>query len=98
MQPLTDRQEMILQFIRDSIRERGYPPTLREIGAKMGIRSTNGVSDHLRALERKGYLRREDMKSRALRPVDHAGVRGGGAHDGAGVDPANDTTIEVPLV
>ena len=68
--PLTERQEMILQFIRTSIRERGYPPTLREIGAKMGIKSTNGVSDHLRALERKGYLRREDMKSRALRPVD----------------------------
>lgn len=70
MQPLTERQEMILKFIRESIRERGYPPTLREIGAYMGIRSTNGVSDHLRALERKGYLRREDMKSRALRPVD----------------------------
>jgi len=47
---------------------RGYPPTLREIGAHMGIRSTNGVNDHLRALERKGYLTREDMKSRALRP------------------------------
>jgi repressor LexA len=71
--PLTERQEMILQFIRSSIRERGYPPTLREIGAKMGIKSTNGVSDHLRALERKGYLRREDMKSRALRPVDDDG-------------------------
>ena len=69
MQPLTDRQEMILQFIRRSIRERGYPPTLREIGARMGIRSTNGVNDHLRALERKGYLTREDMKSRALRPA-----------------------------
>jgi len=41
---------------------------LREIGARMGIRSTNGVNDHLRALERKGYLTREDMKSRALRP------------------------------
>jgi len=69
-QPLTERQELILRFIRESIRARGYPPTLREIGSKMGISSTNGVSDHLRALERKGYLRREDMKSRALRPVD----------------------------
>ncbi len=70
MQGLTDRQQQVLHYIRQSIHERGYPPTLREIGAHMGIRSTNGVNDHLRALERKGYLTREDMKSRALRPVD----------------------------
>lgn len=66
---LTKRQAQTLDFIRLSIEERGYPPTLREIGESMGIRSTNGVNDHLRALERKGYLRREDMKSRALRLV-----------------------------
>jgi repressor LexA len=70
VQGLTDRQQQVLLYIRQSIHERGYPPTLREIGAHMGIRSTNGVNDHLRALERKGYLTREDMKSRALRPVD----------------------------
>lgn len=68
MQGLTQRQQQVLDFIRESITQRGYPPTLREIGAHMGIRSTNGVNDHLRALERKGYLTREDMKSRALRP------------------------------
>jgi repressor LexA len=66
---LTQRQQMVLDYIRQSITDRGYPPTLREIGARMGIRSTNGVNDHLRALERKGYLTREDMKSRALRPI-----------------------------
>ena len=70
MQGLTKRQEQTLDFIRKSIGERGYPPTLREIGEYMGIRSTNGVNDHLRALERKGYLRREDMKSRALKLVE----------------------------
>ena len=70
MQGLTDRQQQVLEYIRSSITQRGYPPTLREIGAHMGIRSTNGVNDHLRALERKGYLTREDMKSRALRPCD----------------------------
>lgn len=70
MQGLTARQEQVLRYIRHSIRDRGYPPTLREIGAHMGIKSTNGVNDHLRALERKGYLTREDMKSRALRPKD----------------------------
>lgn len=70
MQGLTKRQSQTLDFIRHSIEERGYPPTLREIGEFMGIRSTNGVNDHLRALERKGYLKREDMKSRALKLVD----------------------------
>lgn len=70
MQGLTKRQAQTLEYIRQSIEERGYPPTLREIGEYMGIRSTNGVNDHLRALERKGYLRREDMKSRALRLVN----------------------------
>ena len=72
MQGLTKRQAQTLDFIRRSIEDRGYPPTLREIGEYMGIRSTNGVNDHLRALERKGYLRREDMKSRALQLVDDA--------------------------
>src|SRR5688572_33144924 len=70
MQGLTKRQAQTLDFIRQAIEERGYPPTLREIGESMGIRSTNGVNDHLRALERKGYLRREDMKSRALKLVE----------------------------
>ncbi len=92
MQPLTERQEAILEFIRHSIRERGYPPTLREIGAQMNIRSTNGVSDHLRALERKGYLRREDMKSRALRPTTpDARVR---VVDGDGEEPAYDIHLD----
>jgi len=80
---LTDRQREILDFISKSIRRRGYPPTLREIGANFKIRSTNGVNDHLRALEKKGYLKREDLKSRALRPVDNA---------------ADGEMVEIPLV
>ncbi len=67
---LTDRQQLVLSFIQESILDRGYPPTIREIGTKLNIKSTNGVNDHLKALERKGYITREDMKSRALRPVD----------------------------
>ena len=82
MQGLTKRQAQTLDFIRQSIEDRGYPPTLREIGEFMGIRSTNGVNDHLRALERKGYLRREDMKSRALRLVKNH-------PDAAGAAPLN---------
>lgn len=66
---LTDRQAQALKYISDCLVDRGYPPTLREIGEHMGIKSTNGVNDHLKALERKGYLVREELKSRALRPV-----------------------------
>jgi repressor LexA len=95
MQGLTQRQQMVLDFIRQSIHDRGYPPTLREIGARMGIRSTNGVNDHLRALERKGYLTREDMKSRALRPTN-IGVE----HEGETVstEPANDVDLVEVLI
>ena len=69
-EPLTDRQMEVLKYIRESISSKGYPPTLREIGEFLGIKSTNGVNDHLKALEKKGYLAREDLKSRALRPID----------------------------
>jgi repressor LexA len=112
MQGLTDRQHQVLDYIRQSITERGYPPTLREIGAHMGIRSTNGVNDHLRALERKGYLTREDMKSRALRPRDlepgdrgfdasvHGAANGAAESNGAGA-PANDQgadIVDIPIL
>ena len=99
---LTQRQQMVLDFIRQSISDRGYPPTLREIGARMGIRSTNGVNDHLRALERKGYLTREDMKSRALRPTGlpngHAGLSGGGGAANEQGVPRADVALDDDLV
>lgn len=109
MQGLTDRQQQVLHYIRQSITERGYPPTLREIGAHMGIRSTNGVNDHLRALERKGYLTREDMKSRALRPKDmgteprQLSFADAARRDGAVVNhdgPANDSDniVEIQIL
>ena len=69
MKGLTARKQEILDFITASLNERGYPPTIREIGSQMGIRSTNGVNDHLKALERKGFLTRDDLKSRAIRPT-----------------------------
>lgn len=99
MQGLTERQQQVLHYIRQSISDRGYPPTLREIGAHMGIRSTNGVNDHLRALERKGYLTGEDMKSRALRPKDMAE---GMPEDATVVQlpapPPEDDMADVPIV
>ena len=68
-EPLTDRQSVILAAIQDYISENGYPPSIRELGSIVGIKSTNGVSDHLKAIERKGHLTRTDNKSRTLIPV-----------------------------
>lgn len=66
---LSKRQAMVLDYILQSIAERGYPPTIREIAKHMGIRSTNGVTDHLKALERKGLITRDQARSRAIQPV-----------------------------
>ena len=62
---LTKRQESILRFIIESIRDNGFPPTIAEIGEEFGISSTNGVNDHLVALERKGYIERSS-KARGI--------------------------------
>ena len=69
MLPLTKRQAEMLAYIREYLSEEGVAPTVRELANRFGLRATNAVADHLRALERKGYLRREDMKSRALKLV-----------------------------
>jgi len=101
---LTERQREILDFITASITERGYPPTLREIGEHFGIRSTNGVNDHLKALEKKGHLRREDLKSRAMRPTAMADVipfdRKQKMIDVSGVVPFSTDTnmVDVPIL
>lgn len=70
MKELTARQQKVLDFIRSHIVEKGYPPTLREIGKHMNILSTNGVQDHLLALERKGFITRANLVSRGIRPVE----------------------------
>jgi repressor LexA len=62
---LTKRQRDILDFIIGNIRENGFPPTIAEIGQEFGISSTNGVNDHLVALERKGYIERSS-KARGI--------------------------------
>ena len=63
---LTKRQRAVYDFIRDKIVGRGYGPTVREIGAKFGISSPNGVMCHLKALEKKGLITREPNMSRAI--------------------------------
>lgn len=63
---LTNRQHLIYEFIKDRILNRGYGPTVREIGSHFGIRSPNGVMCHLKALEKKGLITREQNMSRAI--------------------------------
>lgn len=63
---LTARQSQCLAHLQNHVARMGYPPTLRELGKAMKISSTNGVNDHLAALERKGFITRADKKSRAI--------------------------------
>lgn len=63
---LTDRQRTILDVIRASVTSRGYPPSIREIGDAVGLTSTSSVAHQLRTLERKGYLRRDPNRPRAV--------------------------------
>jgi repressor LexA len=63
---LTKRQKSVYEFIRDKIRNRGYGPTVREIGEHFDIASPNGVMCHLKALEKKGLINREPNMSRAI--------------------------------
>lgn len=67
---LTQRQLEIYEFIKDKILNRGYGPTVREIGTAFDIRSPNGVMCHLKALERKGLISREQHMSRAIQLTD----------------------------
>jgi repressor LexA len=66
-QPLTSRQKEILDYMESFTVELGYPPTVREICKATGLRSPRSVSQHLQALERKGYIERGRDKSRAIR-------------------------------
>jgi repressor LexA len=63
---LTERQQVIYDFIRGLIVRRGYGPTVREIAQRMDISSPNGVMGHLKALERKGFIRRDSRRARAI--------------------------------
>jgi repressor LexA len=72
MPALTERQKQIYDFIKDRIVNRGYGPTVREIGEKTGIRSPNGVICHLNALVKKGVITREPNMSRAIQLTDQS--------------------------
>ncbi len=86
---ITDRQQEILDLILSTVRERGYPPSVREIGAAVGLSSPSTVHSHLSALVKGGYLRRDPTKPRAIVVVDP-----GRSEDGLHRAPVRD----VPLV
>lgn len=67
---LTARQRGVLEVIRKSVRERGYPPSIREIGDAVGLTSTSSVAHQLRTLERKGLLKRDHNRPRAVNVQD----------------------------
>lgn len=79
VRPLTKKQDAVLGFIVHSIHEQGFPPTLREIGAHFGIRSTKGVNDHLVALEKKGFIKRHAEVSRGIEVVGLGRFAGNGS-------------------
>src|SRR6266705_983148 len=68
---LTERKREIYDFIRDKIESRGYGPTVREIGLGFDIKSPNGVMCHLKALEKKGLIKREGFSARAIQLLDY---------------------------
>ena len=103
---LTPRQQRILAHLRDSIEQRGYPPSMREIGAAVGLTSTSSVAHQLRALEQRGLIRKDPKRPRALEVflpevMAHRKAMSGEAPDAtvteANVNAYPDATM-VPLV
>jgi len=96
---LTERQRTILNVIRESVNSRGYPPSIREIGDAVGLTSTSSVAHQLRTLERKGYLRRDPNRPRAVdvRGADDAPAAAVPVTDVAGSDALPEPTF-VPVL
>ncbi|MFI9404379.1 transcriptional repressor LexA [Nocardia sp. NPDC052316] len=101
------RQRKVLEVIRSSVSERGYPPSIREIGDAVGLTSTSSVAHQLRALERKGFLRRDPNRPRAVdvRGLDEVGRAVTTLHaaavdesDTGAADPTRPTPTFVPVL
>jgi repressor LexA len=90
---LTPRQRKVLEVIRDSVAGRGYPPTIREIGDAVGLTSTSSVSHQLSMLQRKGFLRRDPSRPRAV-DVRLPGTAPDGPGQPAGRTPAGAEAAE----
>lgn len=71
MNNISNRQKDILDFIKSEVKEKGYPPSVREIGEAVGLASSSTVHGHLERLEKKGYIRRDPTKPRAIEILDN---------------------------
>jgi repressor LexA len=89
---LTPRQQRVLTVIRESLQTRGYPPSMREIGEKVGLTSSSSVAHQLRTLEEKGFIRRDPNRPRAL------SVAGAEDVDETGINDHQPTPAYVPMV
>ena len=67
---ISEKQQLILDYIKEEILKKGYPPTVREICERVGLRSTSSVHSHLNTLEENGYIRRYPTKPRAIEIID----------------------------
>lgn len=90
---LTKRQREIMDFITAETKRRGYPPSVREIGKAVGLRSSSTVHGHLTRLEEKGYLRRDPARPRAIEVLKPRSLQ-----RQAPVTAPGRATVEVPLV
>ncbi len=90
---LTARQRRVLEFLRDEVASRGYPPSMREVGAAVGLHSTSSVSHQLKQLEKMGYIRRDPFRPRAMEIFlpDGQGARSGA---GAAVSSATESVVD----
>ncbi len=91
---LTQRQRGVLQVIRQSVETRGYPPSVREIGDAVGLHSPSSVAHQLKALEAKGYLRRDPHRPRAMEVLDPETVD----LDPTDIGDTRPTAVMVPVV
>ncbi|WP_438317835.1 transcriptional repressor LexA [Sporosarcina sp. FA9] len=74
MKKISKRQEDIMSFIKSEVQQKGYPPSVREIGEAVGLASSSTVHGHLARLESKGYIRRDPTKPRAIEVLDPEGL------------------------
>lgn len=71
MEKLSKRQQMIFDFIKSEVEMKGYPPSVREIAKAVGLASSSTVHGHLQRIEKKGYIRRDPTKPRAIEIIDN---------------------------
>lgn len=90
MKNISNRQRSILNFIKNEVKSKGYPPSVREIGEAVGLASSSTVHGHLARLEKKGYIRRDPTKPRAIEILDNSFMDKS--------EPDNTPMIHVPII